>query len=80
MKELIKPVLIGVAINLALPQMVTPFASPEEIKPPTGNAKDLSIKKQLVHMMVHHGQVPFSSSVIVGVIVGLSVYLAGKIK
>jgi len=33
-----------------------------------------------VHMMVHHAQVPISSSIIVGTIVGLSVYLAGKIK
>jgi len=80
MKELIKPVMIGVAINLVLPKIVSPMATPEEIKPPTGNAGDLNMKQQLVHMMVHHGQVPVSSSIIVGVIVGLSVYLAGKIK
>ena len=80
MKELIKPVMIGVAINLVLPKIVSPMATPEEIKPPTGNASDLNMKQQLVHMMVHHGQVPVSSSIIVGVIVGLSVYLAGKIK
>ena len=79
MKELIKPILIGVGINLILPQIVKPFASPEEIKPPTGNAGDLNMKQQLVHMMVHHSQVPISSSIIVGAIVGLSVYLAKKI-
>jgi hypothetical protein len=60
--------------------LVKPYATPEEIKPPTGNAKDLNFKQQLVHMMVHHSQVPVSSSIIVGTIVGLSVYLAGKIK
>ena len=80
MKELIKPIMIGVAINLVLPQIVTPMATPDEIKPPTGNAKDLDMKQQLVHMMVHHGQVPISSSIIVATIVGLSVYLSSKIK
>ena len=80
MNSLTKPVMIGVAINLALPMIVKPFATPEEIKPPTGNAKDLNFKQQLVHMMVHHSQVPVSSSIIVGTIVGLSVYIATKIK
>jgi|GEM_PF-3261319 len=80
MKELIKPIMVGVAINLVLPKLVTPYATAEEIKPPTGNAKDLDLKQQLVHMLVHHGQVPLSSSIIVGAIVGLSVYLATKIK
>jgi len=79
MKELIKPVAIAVSINLVLPQIVKPFASPEEIKPPTGNAKDLTFKEQLVHMMVHHSQVPLSSSIIVGTIVGLSVFLSKKL-
>ena len=79
MKDLIKPILIGVAINLILPKVVKPFATPEEIKPPTGNAKDLNFKQQLMHMMVHHNQVPVSSSIIVGTIVGLSVYLSKKI-
>ena len=80
MSNITKPVMIGVAINLVLPMIVKPFATPEEIKPPTGNAKDLDFKQQLMHMMVHHSQVPISSSIIVGTIVGLSVYLAGKIK
>tara|TARA_R110000851_G_scaffold67871_2_gene152998 strand:+ start:1845 stop:2087 length:243 start_codon:yes stop_codon:yes gene_type:complete len=80
MKQLLKPVMIGVAINLVLPMIVKPFATPEEIKPPTGNAKDLNMKQQLIHMMVHHSQVPVSSSIIVGTIVGLSVFISGKIK
>jgi len=80
MKELIKPIMIGVAINLVLPKIITPMATMEEIKPPTGNAKDLNFKQQLVHMLVHHGQVPVSSSIIIGTIVGLSVFIASKIK
>ncbi len=80
MKQLLKPVMIGVAINIVLPMIVKPFATPDEIKPPTGNAKDLNMKQQLIHMMVHHAQVPVSSSIIVGTIVGLSVFISGKIK
>jgi hypothetical protein len=80
MNNVTKAVFVGVALNLVLPKLVTPYATPEEIKPPTGNAKDLDLKQQLVHMLVHHGQVPLSSSLIVGTLVGLSVFLAGKIK
>ena len=80
MKQLLKPVMIGVAINIVLPMIVKPFATPDEIKPPTGNAKDLNMKQQIIHMMVHHAQVPVSSSIIVGTIVGLSVFISGKIK
>lgn len=80
MNPLIKPIIIAVGINIILPQIVKPFATPEEIKPPTGNAKDLDFKQQLVHMLVHHAQVPLSSSVIVGSIVGLTFYLSNKLK
>jgi|TARA_R110000823_G_scaffold109823_1_gene229536 hypothetical protein len=76
MKELIKPIAIGVAINLILPKIVRPFASPEEVKP--ANVKDLNMKQKLVHLMVHHEQLPISSSLVVGAIVGLSVYLGKK--
>tara|TARA_R110000764_G_scaffold542_3_gene2043 strand:- start:1106 stop:1345 length:240 start_codon:yes stop_codon:yes gene_type:complete len=79
MKELLKPVLIGVAINLILPQIIKPFASPVELKPPTGNAGDLNMKQQLVHLMVHHTQIPVSSSIVVGTIVGLSILISKKI-
>lgn len=80
MNKLVKPILVGVAINLVLPKIATPFATEEEKKPPTGNAKDLPFKSQLMHMLVHHGQVPLSSSIIVGTIVGLSVFISNKIK
>lgn len=78
MKELKNPIVIAVIINLLLPKIVKPYATPDEIKPPTGNAKDLTFKQQLVHMMVHHAQVPISSSIIIAVIVGLSLYLSKK--
>ena len=76
----IYPIAVGVAINLILPMVVKPFATPEEIKPPTSNAKDLPFKSQLVHMMVHHAQVPVSSSIIIATIVGLSVFVGGKLS
>ena len=73
-----KCVAIAVVINLVLPQVLKPFATKEQIKPPQG-AQNLPFLDQLMHMFVHHAQVPLSSSLIVAVIVGLSVYLSGKI-
>ena len=69
-----KAALAGVGINLILPALVEPFATEDEVSPPDGAAA-LAIKGQLVHMLVHHNQVPFTSSVIVGAIVYLSVVL-----
>ena len=71
---IINAVLMGVLLNLGLPLVLKPLATPEEVKPPKG-AASLSLKGQFMHMMVHHGQVPFMSSVIIAIIVGLSVYL-----
>ena len=62
---------IAVLLNLVLPFLLKPFASEEEGKPPNG-AASLSMKEQLMHMFVHHAQVPISSSVIVAVIVVVS--------
>ena len=78
-KLLVRAVIIGVLINLVLPFLVRPFATPDQIKPPAG-AASLSFFDQLMHMFVHHAQVPLTSSIIVAVIVGLSVYLAEKSK
>ena len=55
------------------------FATPNEITP-TNGAASLSYKGQFMHMMVHHNQVPFMSSLIIALIVGLSVSLARLIK
>ena len=79
MNKNFKIVLIAVIINLVLPKIVRPFASEDEIKPPTSNAKDLPFKSQLVHMMVHHNQVPFSSSIIIALIVYSSLIIAKKV-
>ena len=76
---IINAMIIGVILNLVLPVALKPLATPNEIKPPNG-ARNLSYKEQFMHMMVHHGQVPFMSSVIVAIIVGLSVYLGYELK
>lgn len=75
MNFICKCIVIAVLINLILPQILRPFATLAQIKPP-GGAAALSFLDQLMHMFVHHAQVPVTSSIIVAVIVGLSVYLA----
>jgi len=74
-KYFICTILIAILLNLILPIIFKPLATQEEIKPPNG-ASNLSLKGQFMHMLVHHGQVPFTSSVIVALIVGLSLLLA----
>jgi len=68
---------IAVLLNLVLPFLLKPLASEEEVSPLNG-AANLSMKGQLMHMFVHHAQVPVSSSVIVAVIVIVAL-LADKI-
>ena len=70
-----KPVIIAIVINIVLPMLLKNFATKDEITPPNG-AGQLDFKGQFMHMMVHHNQVILSSSFIVGLIVGLSVYLS----
>ena len=70
---IINAVLMGVLLNLGLPLVLKPLATPEEVRPK--DAASLSFKGQFMHMMVHHNQVPLVSSVIIAIIVGLAVYL-----
>ena len=72
-------VIMGIVLNLVLPLLLTPFATKEEINPPSG-ASALSYKGQFMHMLVHHKQVPLMSSIIVALIVALAVYLGYKLK
>jgi len=74
MNDLLCVVVLAVIINLVVPMVVKPLATAEEVKP-TNGASSLSMKGQLMHMLVHHGQVPVSSSILVAVIVGVSVGL-----
>ena len=72
-------VIVAVLINLVLPKVLMPFATEDEIKPPNG-AENLSFKEQLMHMFVHHAQVPITSSIIVAIIVILSNILGSYLK
>ena len=76
-------ILIAVVINIILPLIAKIFATENE-KTPKDGAENLSFKGQIMHMLIHHAQVPVTSSLIVAVIVGLSVWLgtlcAKKIK
>ena len=71
--------IFAVILNLVLPLGAKPFATPEEITPPDG-AGNLSFKSQIMHMLVHHSQVPITSSIIIVLIVGLSITLGYRFK
>ena len=72
-------VIFAVLLNIFLPKLLTPFATQEEIKP-SGGAASLPMKSQLMHMMIHHQQAPFTSSFIVALIVGLAIILGYALK
>ena len=72
-----KAAFIGVVLNIVLSFAAIPFASEDEVMPPNG-AASLSFKSQIMHMLVHHGQVPLTSSLIVAAIVAISVCLGSN--
>jgi len=76
---MIKVTGIVVLLNLILPKLAKPLANKDEITPPNG-AGNLSFKGQVMHMLVHHGQVPLTSSLIVALLVIIALYLAQLIK
>lgn len=69
-----QPVFISILLNILLPSLIKPFASKIQITPPGGAAK-LEFFDQVMHMFVHHAQVPIASSLIVAIIVAASNYL-----
>lgn len=69
---------LGILLNIVLSYCFYPFATKNEIKPPNG-ADKLSFKSQIIHMLVHHKQVILTSSLIVGLLVGISTFLALKL-
>ena len=74
-KLVLYSVIVAIIINLVLPFVLKSFATQTQISPPNG-AQNLSFFDQLMHMFVHHAQVPLTSSIIVAVIIVISVYLA----
>ena len=76
---ILNAVIIAVALNLIVPQLIKPYASPEEVNPPQG-AVNLSPKQQLMHVMVRHAQVPILSSISIAAMIVVSVYLGYKLN
>ena len=74
LKKALDVTVVAVLLNVVLSKLLSMFATEEEHKPKDG-AASLSLKGQFMHMMVHHNQVPFMSSVIIAIMVGLSVYI-----
>jgi hypothetical protein len=74
-KYIYRTVAVAVFLNVFLSSALKPFASNNQIRPPNG-ADNLSFFDQLMHMFVHHAQVLLTSSIIIAVVVGLSMYLA----
>ena len=74
-KILLYSIVVSIIINLVLPQILLPFASPEEIKPPN-DASSSFIQTKFINMFVHHAQVPITSSIIVALIVLISVLVS----
>ena len=72
-------VFFAIVLNIVLPILLSPFATQEEIKPNDG-AASLPMKSQFMHMMVHHEQVPVTSSLIVALIVALAIMLGYALK
>ena len=74
----LSPPIVGVLLNIILALSLAPFATKSEIKPPNGASK-LGFKSQIVHMLVHHGQVLVTSSMIIFAIVALSIEISSAL-
>jgi len=74
LKIVLISIVISILLNLLIPFTMSKFATQKQIKPPDG-ASNLNFWDQLMHMFVHHQQVPLTSSIIVAIIVGVSVSL-----
>ena len=69
--------ILGIVLNIILSYSFFPLATKDEVKPTIGG-ENLTFKSQIMHMLVHHKQVMFTSSLIVGLLVGLSCFLSLK--
>ena len=76
---LVKVPLILITIGLIMPMIMVRFATPQEIKPDRC-VSELPFKSQLMHMMVIKNKIKFSSSILIGIISFIAVYIAINIK
>ena len=74
-KIVLLSVVFAIIINVVVPLIFKMVATKNQINPPNG-ADKLPVWDQIMHMFVHHAQVPVSSSLIIAVIVSISVGLS----
>lgn len=74
----LKIAVVGVVLNVFFSAVLSPFATQDQKNPPL-HVQDLSYFDQMMHMFVHHNQVPIVSSVIVFAIVFGSVVISDLI-
>lgn len=68
-------VLFAMALNIVLPMLFAPLASPQECNPSTGCGADLGLKGQIMHNMYHRNQNMLGSTLITGIITLLALLL-----
>ena len=82
-KIIIYSTILAILVNILLPLIVGQFATDDQKKPPTGDAGDLNMWDQIMHMLYHHKQVPVSSSIIIALIslitVSLGIFIADRL-
>jgi hypothetical protein len=69
---------VAAILNIVLALVFSAFATEDQITPPNGAAK-LPFLSQIMHMLVHHKQVLFTSSLIIFAVVFLSTIIASFI-
>lgn len=69
---------VGVFLNITLSLILSQFATLDQITPPNGAAQ-LDFFSQIMHMLVHHGQVLLTSSLIIFAIVFLSTIITDQL-
>ena len=81
LKCILNAVLLAILLNLAIPMLLSPFATSEE-KMPSKGPGSLNMKGQFMHhWIVHHARRHrVFSSIIVALITGLAVYLGYVLK
>ena len=76
---ILNSILIGVLINLILPLILKRFATTREIRS-RGSTDRFTYKGQFMSMMVNHNKIPFISSIVVAIIIGISIFLGDLLK
>ena len=76
---ILNAVMVGVVLNLVVPQLFKPYATAEEVNPSRGLA-NLSVKGLFMHMMVRHAELPVLSSLSIGLMLAVCIYLGYKLN